>query len=192
MEFHLWKSAYQEGFCLVERPTIDDEWEIDLGIPRLSGFPDDVVAKMNPRFPDDIELSDNLSGAGFVIISAALKSFLESKASADPIEYLPLTILNHKQRVASDEYYILHPTHVCDCIDVKASGIEFNPVNNKKILGCKGLVLDPSKIPDESLIFRMQMWGQNILVRNDLVEAMQNEGFTGLFFLSTDGYKGIP
>src|ERR1039457_4830923 len=68
----------------------------------------------NPKRP---LLLDNISNTQrLLIISKRLKACLEKQAVPD-VEYLPLTLLDDKERVASDSYFIAHLLHRPDCLD---------------------------------------------------------------------------
>jgi hypothetical protein len=54
-----------------------------------------------------------------------------------------------------------------------------------------GLVLNKENIPDDCKLFRLKHWGTEIIIRNDLVEILQAQGFTGLYFPEAEGYDGI-
>jgi len=189
MEFMIWSSGYVEGVCVVNPATIENEWELDEGKPRLADFPSDATCAMDPEFPDDIALADNLYGAGNPVISAKVREVLEREVTANRLEFLPLQIINHKGRVASHDYYVLHPLDVLDCIDTEKSKVKWNNISPDRLSGCEGLVLKED-IPEDSRIFRPTFWGSKILVRNDLVDALTAAELTGLLFIEANGYTG--
>jgi hypothetical protein len=191
MNFLLWRSQLREGFCVIKSPAIEHIWELDDGISRISDFPADASCRMDPKFPRDIQLSDNLYGADVPVISRKLKEILEKEVLHNKVEYLPVRIINHKGRVASKDYFILHPLDVCDCIDVEKSGVLWNQITSDLISGCSSLVLKDEAIPDEYKLFRLKYWGYNILVRRDLVDTLNTAGLTDLVFRETAGYTGL-
>jgi hypothetical protein len=162
MPFYIWKSEIEEGYCIVTMPE---------GI-------------------EDIQLSDNLSGAVYIIVSKAIRDCL-ADAKINNVEFLPITIYNHKGRVASHEYYILNPLDISDCIDIKASKVEWNSIAKDRIDFCDHLVLNESLIPSNFKIFRPKFWPSLILVRQEITEMLINAGFTGLYFIDASGYDGI-
>jgi hypothetical protein len=191
MDYLLWRSESEDGFCAIMDPPVEDIWELDEGISRAAGFPSDVACKMNPDYPKDVQLADNLSGACVPVISDKLKALLEKEVKVNRIEYLPVKVLNHKGRVASKDYYIFNPLDVCDCIDVQKSGVEWNAINPNLISGCDQLVLKKKAIPPDYQVFRLKYWGYNILVRSDLIDKLNAAGLTGLDFLAPADYTGI-
>ena len=190
MKFYRWSSLHENGFCVVKDPNIDD-WELDDGISQINKHPDDAYCRMSPNFPDEIRLGDNLYGSGLTIISLSIKETLERLITSNHVEYLPLSIINHKGRLATKDYFILHPLDFCDCIDYDKSGIEWNSIDPSYISFSKGLILRNEIIPDDFILFRLKHWGSNIILRGDLAEMLLKENFTGLWFPDIEGYTGI-
>lgn len=190
MEFMIWKSGYTEGVCVIKSLEIENDWELDEGKSRLEGFPPDVTCRMDPSFRDDIALADNLYGAGMPVISAKARAVMEQEVTGERLEFLPVQVINHKGRVASNDYFVLHPLDVLDCIDTDKSKVEWNSISPEDISTCEGLVLREEEIPDEFRIFRPRFLGSEILVRRDLVDALTAAELTGLLFGEAKDYKG--
>lgn len=184
-------SYVRDGYCVLQPPDIENDWEISRGISRLDGFPDDVACKMSDDFPNHVKLADSLYGATFNVISNQVREFMVQSID-DPVEFLPVSIINHKGRVASNDYFILHPTSIVDCIDTDASGVEWNDINPKLIDVCNSLVLDTEKIPESANIFRPAHWAYNILVREEFANSLLDAGFDGVEFRPTEGFTGMP
>jgi len=192
MEFFRWKSWQTDGICVLAPLDIDRVWELHEGISRRNDFPENVFCKMSPMFPKDVQLSDNLYGAGVPVVSYRVKEILEKEvAGSNRIEYLPVKIRNHKGRVASNDYFILNTLDVCDCIDFEKSGVVWNKIDPNFISRCKGLVIRSENIPASYKIFRLQYWGSVVLVRSDLVESLKATELTGLVFLPATGFMGM-
>jgi hypothetical protein len=191
MSFLLWKSKYLEGFCVVTAPAgIDKVYELNQGVSRADGFPADAACEMNSDFPKDIQLSDNLYGAGFAVVSNRLKEELEQQR-VNNVEFLPIKIINHKGRIAAKDYFIVNPLDVCDCIDIDKSGVKWNSIAPDKISRCQSLVLRPDQVPPEFQIFRLKFWPNLIAVRSALADRLTSAGFSGLCFRNTETFKGI-
>lgn len=191
MEYRLWRNAYEEGCCVLKPPQLADAWELEDGVSRIAGHPPDVVCEMSPEFPKDIQLSDNLYGPDTPIVSGRVREILEKLVTHNRVEYLPVKILNHKGRVASTDYFLLHPLDVCDCIDVQASGVQWNAITKGLISRMSGLVLKSDAIPPDFNLFRLRYMGFNILAREDVVAGLRVANLTGLAFRETAGYTGI-
>ncbi len=190
MNYLRWSSGHQPGLCVIRIPTFDDK-PLNLAQPLQQTWPENVTTTMQEDYPDDIALADNLYGSYHAIISEKMKLFLQQEISDGSIEYLPITIINHKGRAEPDPYYVLHPRTLVDCIDLEASEVEWNPLDPEEINDCEGLVLNTDAIPENCRLFRLTHWGSEILVRSDLAEKLEEEGFTGLYFPEAEGYDGI-
>jgi hypothetical protein len=191
MSFYLWRTTYTEGFCVVNAPKgIEKSSQINKGMTRAEGFPDDAYCRMDPEFPKDIQLSDSLYGTVFLIVSKALKEGLE-KEDVRNVEFLPIRVVNHKARTASKDYFIVNPLTVIDCIDTAKSGVTWNAIAAKKIDYCKKLILQEDRVPPECLIFRPLYWPNLIVVRRELADKLNEGGFTGLSFIEPKTYQGM-
>jgi hypothetical protein len=189
--FLLWRAHFQDGFCLILPPEgIEKSYQLNRGISRVVTWPSDVVCRMNPDFPKDIQLSDNLKGTGFAVISTAVKEAI-LKENVTNVEFLPITILNHKGRVASTEYHIMNPLEVIDCIDVDRSGVRWSRIDPSLITSCRSLVLKPEAVPESTNLFRLKSLPMEIAVRKTLVDKLLAEPFMGLSFKDPVEFTGI-
>jgi hypothetical protein len=186
----VWFSSAPLGFCsLTALQNVDKSWELKFGISRSDGFPITARFDMDPSHPKAIKLADCIYNANaLAVISQALKEFIESR-QPPRTEFLPVSIYNHKKRLASDSYFILNPLSLPDCIDMKKSKITWNKIKKDLIAFCKKLVLEPSAIDPDLLLLRPKFLPSVILVREDLAEAIGKQGFTGVKFIPIDRWK---
>lgn len=190
MDFKIWRSTRGDDFCVIKDPDIEKSFELNKGVPRLGSMKEPARCNMDPAFPKEIRLSDNLYGATMPVISLRLKQILES-AGKNKVEYLPVDLFNHKGRKEPEQYFVLHPLDVLECINLEGSGVEWNNITPDRISRCKGLVLNHSAIPENYTIFRPKFWGKLVLIRQDLVDMLLQKDLTGLVFRPVDGYTGI-
>jgi hypothetical protein len=137
---------------------------------------------MNPEFKSAIKLADSLHNTDSLIVaSKRLVEFLQSQNVVN-VEYLKVKIMNHKKRIASDEYYIVHQVGTIDCIDLKKSRVDWNLIDSNQISEVVKLVLDESKIDPKVMLFRATHLPWVIMVKKDLAMKIDKAGFTGLEF----------
>lgn len=191
MEFWLWRNATQDGYCTIKTPSMERVWELTQGISRIEEFPDGIECRMNPQRPKDVGLADNIRGAVFPVISGRLRRALEPEITQNRVEYIPVRIINHKKRLASDDYFVLNPLDVIDCIDKEASAVEWNAISPGSISYCKGLILKENAIPAGFRLFRLMYWPNNIMIDGDLVASLKTMGLSGLVFRAATGYDGL-
>jgi hypothetical protein len=191
MSFLLWQSAYEEGNCVVMAPeNVDQIFDLEDGVSIADDYPADAYCGMDPDYPKDIRLTDNLHEGVHTIISKRLKEAME-KERVNHVEFLPLRIVNHKGRTASKDYFLMNPLDLCDCIDLDKSGVKWNKLAKDRIATCEKLVLRESAVPKKYLIFRPKFWTNRILVRSELADRLTSGGFTGLVFREPETYEGL-
>jgi hypothetical protein len=191
MEFLLWQAIREAGHCGLSPADIEEVDRLDAGEVVPAEFAQPIKYEMSDNFPDDIELSDNYETGGQIVISSRLKTFLQKILPQARTQYLPAKVINHKGRVAAADYSILHLHDVCDCIDIEASQIEWNPLNKSRIMGCESLILKPDAVSESIQAFRLKFWGSNIVVRRSLANALEDQGFIGLAFVEPTEYTGV-
>lgn len=186
----IWKSNADSKYCVLGGlKGVDDVFEIKRGLPRAEGFPEGAHFEMSKRFPRQVKLPDSaLNADRMVVASAPLKALIESKQPPS-VELLRVSIINHKGRVASPDYYIISPLQVVDCIDKASSDLDWNVINPSLISGCMKLVLDLSAVDDSLLFFRPKHLEYVTFVRRDLAQAITDAGFTGVDFAEVDDFK---
>jgi hypothetical protein len=167
---------------------IDRDWELKEGVPRAAGFPAGVAFRMSDRHKKSVGLTDSpMNMSDLVVVSSPLKGFLEAKILKN-VEYLPVSIINHKGRVASRDYFIVHTVESQDCLDVQKSGCTYNHISPGDIDWVQNIVLDPARIDPDMRLFRIKNFGGPVLVRRDLSEEILQAGFKGVIFIELSDY----
>ncbi len=65
----------------------------------------------------------------------------------------------------------------------------WNKIDSNLISGCYELVFDESKIGADDSVFRMKHLETFIIVREDLLEKIQNVGFSGIDMTPIDEFE---
>jgi hypothetical protein len=179
--FVIWRSAVVPGACILgEFEGVEKSFQLRKGISRADSFPANATFTMNPEFPNDTLLADNLFNTNlFIVASIKVKNFLEGQKILQ-MEYLPVKIVDHKGRVASSEYFIIHPIDPVECIDLKSSDVDWGIIDKTLIDHARRLVLDETKVPPDRQIFRPKPYYRIILVRRDLAKLIDDQGFSGI------------
>ena len=89
----------------------EHSWDLSIGKKLADVWPDDMSFTMNPEKPKDIKLLDYISNhQGVLLLSPLFRDFLGAQ-DRQGLEFLPVTIRDHKKRVASKELQCrqLHP-----------------------------------------------------------------------------------
>lgn len=95
---------------------------------------------------------------------------------------LPLTILDHKGKVASRDYFILNPVGLVDALDREASEPGYHVADRELIFRVARTVLDPRRLDPERRVFRLAGLRLPVLVERPLAEAMKAAGLVGPWF----------
>lgn len=179
----------KKNHCVLEDlDNVDDDFELKKGVPRLNGFPDNAVYNFDPEYPKNIVLSDNLFNINRLIVaSKSLKEFIESKNPKN-VEFLPVSIINHKGRVADKDFFIIHPIHPQDCLNVKASGGVWSDFIDDEIDEVDRLVIDEDVVDPEVLLFRVKFFYDPIFVRRELADEISAKGFSGVRWIELDQF----
>ena len=122
------------------------------GEPAADIYPPDARVPMSRKF-GGMELADFVSNThGLLIVHKRVKEAIEG-INRGPTEFLPLSILNHKGRVASADYYVVNPLGTRDVLDLSASDIQWS---DGDVVALKTIVLDPEKMRDAPDLFRLK------------------------------------
>jgi hypothetical protein len=136
-------------------------------------------------------MTDNLINTRTLIVaSLKLKNFLETR-QLPKVEYLPITILDHKGRPASRDYFIIHPIEPVDCLDVSQCGAQRSSIDPETIQWLDRLVIDEGKIDPSRDMFRLKFFYDVILVRRELAAAIDAEGLTGIRWIELSDYPEL-
>lgn len=155
-----------DGYCLAA------------GEPIGSAYPADV--KIQPSEErTGIQLCSLLgNNFNYLIVSGAMKELIAQHCAKAAIEYLPFTLMDHRGRVRSRDYFFVNPLGGIDAVDVDASDIKYH--RSGAIVGIRKLVLDSRKLREAPGLFRLKQDLQLYVVSEPLARAFQERGFTNL------------
>ena len=167
---------------------VPKQYEFRKGVSRIQGWPEAAKYTQDMDFPDNTILVDSLMNIDFrIIASARLKRFLESW-QLQKVEYLPLTILDHKGRVRADDYFFVHPIEPIDCLKIDDCGVKWDLISTDSIFSLERLAVEEGKIDSDRQLFRLKHFYRVTLIGRDLAYAIDREGFTGIRWIEFDNY----
>lgn len=183
MEFMVWTSVAVGKACMLDSlANVENGFDLVQGRPRAEGFPANARFKMSAHHKKATELTDDVSNYSHLhVCSPALVAFFQRRSLAN-VEYLPVTILNHQGKVASDEYSIVHPIHLQDALDLKASQPSYNAVKKDQIDSVERLVIDARKLAAGVRVFRLRGFYHPVIIDKALADELEAEGFEGPAF----------
>jgi hypothetical protein len=189
-DFVIWDSAVVKNAVVLHVLTgVEKEYQLRKGVPRAATFPKDASYAMHPDFPHNTILVDNLVNTGLrIVASKRLKEFLESK-DISQVEYLPVTIVNHKGKPASKDYFIVHPIEPVECLDLDKCEPTWGKLDKTSIDKVRHLVIDQERVDGSRQLFRPKQFHYVILARRALAEAIDAAGFTGIKWIELEHFK---
>jgi hypothetical protein len=140
-------------------------------------YPNDAKIYMSDENPGTKLASLIGNTKSYLIVSNAMKEVIEKYCSSCEIEYLPFILYNHKKRVHSKDYFIINPIGTCDCLNLKASQIEYL---DGEVVGVDRFVLDPRRLEDAPAIFRIKEAPRKYVINEELAKNLEERGFTNV------------
>jgi hypothetical protein len=185
----IWARDIVDGACALSGMTgFEDDWKLIYGESVAQDFPAKARFAMDPDYPRDVMLTDNLyNGDMLIVASQRLRDLIESQHPT-AIEYLPVPIYNHKKRAIKEPYAIVHPIEPVDCLVVEACDPEWGRINKKAIDRVKRLVIDEQRIPQGRLLFRPQLFCKVILAHRSLAQKIDASAMTGVRWVELADY----
>ncbi|AEI64905.1 imm11 family protein [Corallococcus macrosporus] len=154
-----------DAHCAAVGKSIASSWPVDIKFQ-----PDEVSS--------GARLTSLLGNTfNYLIVEKAMQEVIAQHCPGVPIEYLPLSLLDHRGRVHSTDYWVVNPIGHRDCVDVGASDIQYL---RGKVVGIRKLVLDPQKLRDAPALFRLEQKRQTYVVNQSLADALRQGGFTNV------------
>jgi hypothetical protein len=181
--FLVWKTKVEANYCnLSLLENVEEIYDLYNG-QELEAWQAEALFKMDNNHPKGVKLIDNVSNLGdLIVVSKPLRDFLGTM-DVGFTQFLPVSIIDHKGRIASRDYFVVNPNRVIDCIDLDLSVVEWNDIDPELIADWETLVLDENRIPEGLSIFRLKFSPRKVLIYRSLAESIATQGFTGIRFV---------
>lgn len=142
-------------------------------------YPEDPRIYLEPSRPG-IKLASFIGNTvGYLIVCTEMKDAILG-ADIREIEVLPFKLYNHKNRLHSDDYWIVNPIGSFDCVDRVASDIEYLDASQKDTVAVKKFVLDPTALNNAPDLFRVPEKKDSYFVSERLARSFLSKGFTNI------------
>jgi hypothetical protein len=184
--FSILSTSDDPKHCLVDEVPESlnpKKWRISKGLPMEHRYPPDVVLKMDSGHKG-LVVPDLVSNTvRITIVSSKLKGLLEQHSGAR-IEFLPVSMANHKGRIAAKDYFIANVLDHVDCVDKERSEVEELNPDPTLLSGLFRLQVHQDRIPPEAKLFRLKTMPPAILIRDDLRALLDAENLTGVRYIA--------
>lgn len=169
----------------------DDDFELHNGVSLANDFPADAAYRMSDEAPDKTALHDVLDNRDRnFVINEKVKAFLEAEG-VQHVEYLPVKVLNHKDRVVKERYFVVNMLPLVDCIDMEKTKYKRNILDPELLMHLSNLTMHEEKIPDDFKLLRVKFAPYVMLIRRDLAQKLKAAGFRGLGISEVVEFHGL-
>ena len=184
MGFYVWDTIGDDDddLCIL-RDFVDgigmDSWRVQAGEPLASIFPKSARIFMSKESPG-IKLASFVGNTQrMLIVARPLKETIEKHCS-NPVEYLPITIYDHRKRAYGKDYFLINPVGAHDCLNFKASDIVWDDEDPDEIIRINKRVLSKSKVKNAPQLCRLGRDTSRYLVGEELAQAIKKGRFTNV------------
>ncbi len=186
-------SIQDAAFLSALPPNGPKSYKFQDGVSLINAFPPVGEAQMcfDDAYPDSTKLYDFVDNLSSVfIVSHKVKRIIE-ELDIESVEFLQLTLFDHKMNPANKEYYIMNLVGGIDCIDMDKSEYKMNRLVKGRIKFLDKLVLDESKIPTEAKIFRLSAKPNEYIIHDDVRKTFEQNGITNFKLFIAKNWDGL-
>lgn len=145
-------------------------------------YPSDARIYMSEKQPGIKVPSIVGNTNNYLIASKPANDEIVAHCRGVDIEHLPVTIYNHKKRPHPDEFFIINPIGVRDCLDRNSSVIEVldkpGDSYHGAIVGVDRFVLATQKLAGAPSLFRIHEDPNKYVIDERLADALRARGLT--------------
>jgi hypothetical protein len=168
-----------------------EEYLFGMGGSLTGEFPHGGAMSFSTLFPQFIKVYDFVTTAlPVLVVSSRVKRVMEALEVGN-CEFMPIVLLDHKDRVASKEHFVLHGLGGQDAIDMERSVYRMSALDEDQIKSVDKLVLTPQNIDPKALLFRPSRMMNRFMMHQRLLDALKAEGVTGLHVYPAEGWDGM-
>jgi hypothetical protein len=106
------------------------------------------------------------------------------------LEFLPVKIMNHKNKFFDEKYFIFNVLNHQDCFNIEKSGARIPRIKTGNIRKFKKFVLDEDKFDPSLDIFRVKRVPTATVVKKSLADKIDAMGFSAIDWVSLDEFDG--
>ncbi|WP_020405097.1 imm11 family protein [Hahella ganghwensis] len=162
-------------FCFIESPVEEirlASWKITDGESIKAEYPEGAAVKMSDR--GGRVLSDFIGTKTLcLIVSKRVKELIEGFVQGS-FEYLPLSIINHKDRLETEDYFYINPLGSYDCLNYDESEIDYLDGDKDRIIGVDRFVLSRQKMASIPDLFRIKEDPSEYVISQRLLDALRS------------------
>lgn len=163
------------------------------GISLLDECPsqDEMTMNYDDDYPEGIKLYDILSNIrDLIVANSKVKECLDGLGVAN-VEYIPISLLNHKKELVSQDYFILNPLCCENIIDMDKSEYRMDPLDEGQIASIDNMVVDFEQVAESAKFFRASKKKDSFFITDDVKQAFEAAEITGYKLFEAEGWDGL-
>jgi hypothetical protein len=166
------------------------DWRFAEGKPLAKEFPESATVRFSDNFPNGRRLLDFVNNISDVLIVSTRVREVFDAINIRNVEYLPITILNHRGKVAPGNYFIANVLGSEPAIDMEKSDVVASNLDGE-IATINNLVVDRESISSDAKLFRAATLKTLFFIREDALAALTARGVSGVKTFDADGWDGL-
>jgi hypothetical protein len=179
-------AAVPNGAVLMNLQGVDRAFALRDGVSFAGSFPPDAHFRFDPDFKrDTLPVDFFINVNRLMVASPRAVEYIRSQV-AEGIEYLPITILDHKAKPLAGSYCIVHPVGTVDCIDFGQSVVMWSAFDPQAVDEFEHLEIEPTRVPAGRQVFRAHRCPNLLLLRRSFGDALVQQGLTGARYREID------
>jgi len=194
MTYWVFKSDFgKEGVFLSSLPGEGPkDYEYSKGRSLADRHPSGKASAMyyDPTYPERIKLYDFVANLDGVLIANQKVKTILSEFGIKNIEYLPVQLMDHQDKLVTEDYSILNVLGGEDIVDMEASEYRMGSIIKTQIKRIKKLVIDDKSIPDNAHFFRASAKLNQFFISGELKQVFDINNITGYRSIVADGWNG--
>lgn len=152
---------------------------------------DNPAMVFDSEYPDNTLLLDVLDCISSIpIVSKKVRTIFKEIAS-DKVEFLPVTLKDHRREVVTENYFILNPIGGIDIIDMDKSDYIMGSIIKTQINRIEKLVLNTDTVPKDAHIFRASKNLKLFFISDEARKVLEENKVTGYELFEAEGWDGL-
>ena len=157
-----------------------DSWRIGEGAPVSDILPKDARIYMDKENLG-IQLSSLIGNTQqMLVVHKDVKDIIHKHCGDEKVEYLPVTLYDHRKRAHGRDYFVINPLGTFDCLDLEASTLFRMKDDPERILEVRNPVLDRKKMKNAPPLFRIDKKSTTYVLNFELAKELSEGDISNL------------
>jgi len=164
----------------------DEVWRLLKGEPAAEVWPADARIYLTGD-EDGLDFGEFIANTENVIVAGRqFVKLIRKHCKGVPIEFLPISIYDHRKRLLTAEHVVVNPIGSCDCVDLERSDVLWGKGKTKKVLSVDDLVIDRKRGAEAPQLFRPEHARSTYVMRFELTKAIKDADLRNVVWTKLD------